>query len=857
MTRYFFSIIILLILILPLFGQDWVQKMERMDTDFYSIQKSFNEYWKDRPIERGKGWKQFKRWEYFWEQRVYPSGQFPAPNQTALAMEAYWQKRAESPNAIAADDADWTSLGPDSWTTVSYNPGIGRVNCVVRDPNNSNLLYIGAPSGGFWKSTDGGATWYTTTDAQTVLGVTSIAIDPTNSDVIFIGTGDGDAGDTYSIGLLKSTDGGETWQQTGLQWDVTESRRISKVLIHPNNPNIMLAATNNGIYKSTDAGVNWSNVLSGNFKDMEFKPGDPSTVYASGSSFYKSTDTGDTFSESMTGISNPIRIQRIAIAVSSANSNYVYLLISDAVTSGLHGVYRSTDSGASFSLQANSPNLLDSSIDGSGSGGQGWYDLAIAVSPSDINEVYVGGVNTWKSTDGGVNWNIVGYWYYPNTSVPYVHADVHALEFYGSDLYAGSDGGLWVTSDGGSNWTDLSAGLVTTQFYRMGGYPGDAGLILTGAQDNGTNRYRDAAWVHVRGADGMEAAINYNNPDTMYCCIQSGGLYRSIDGGDNFQSIKNDIDEDGNWVTPYLLHPTDPQTLFAGYVNVWKTTDGGDSWVKLSDFGGSTLRSIAIAKSNPNVVYTATGNIIYRTTDGGSNWNDVTSNLPVDQASLTYIAVSDFDADEVWVTFSGYVDGVKVYKSVNGGANWSNVSGTLPNLPVNCIVFQNNYNDALYIGTDVGVYYTDTTLTDWEPFMQGLPNVIVDELEIHYGAGLLRAATYGRGMWQSPLKNVVSGLEQSPSNPQLFSLYQNYPNPFNPSTTISYMLERNRHITLRIYDMQGKEIRTLIDAVQSAGLHQIRWNGQNNQGTAVAGGVYISTLTSNGFKQSRKMILLR
>ena len=831
--------------------------MENMDGNFYTIRKAFDDYWKDRTIERGNGWKQFKRWEYFWEQRVYPHGRFPAPNQTALAIKTYWQNRQRSLNKAAADDANWTSLGPDSWTTLSYNPGIGRVNCVVRDPNYSDLLYIGAPSGGFWKSTDGGATWYTTTDAQTVLGVTSIAIDPTNSSVIFIATGDGDAGDTYSIGLLKSIDGGETWQQTGLQWDVTETRRISKVLIHPNNPDIMLAATNNGVYKSTDAGDSWLNVLAGNYKDMEFKPGDPATVYVSGSKFYKSTDTGDTFSESMTGIKNTIRVQRIAIAVSSDNSSYVYLLISDAVTSGLHGVYRSTDSGASFVLQSDSPNILDSSIDGSGLGGQGWYDLSIAVSPSDANEVFVGGVNTWKSTDGGVNWEIVGYWYYPNTSVPYVHADIHALDFYGSDLYAGSDGGLWVTSNGGMNWTDLSAGLVTTQFYRMGGYPGDPGLIITGAQDNGTNRYRNNAWVHVRGADGMEAAINYNNPDTMYCCIQNGGLYRSEDGGDSFQSIKNEINEDGNWVTPYVLHPTNPQTLFAGYVNVWTTIDGGDSWVKISDFSGSTLRSIAVAKSNPNVIYTAKDNVIYRTVDGGASWSDVTSNLPVDQAGITYIAVSDFDADEVWVTFSGYVDGVKVYTSKDGGVNWNNVSATLPNLPVNCIVFQNNFHNALYVGTDVGVYYTDTTLTDWEPYMQGMPNVIVNELEIHYGADMLRAATYGRGMWQSPLKNVVSNISDKPQTPQDITLYQNYPNPFNPSTIISYALERNRPVLLKIYDLQGKEIRTLIDAEQSAGLHEIRWDGLNYAGYSVAGGVYIYTLKSGGINQSRKMLLLR
>lgn len=839
-------------------AQQWVRMMEERKSNFYRIQQEFNDYWKDRNVGRGKGWKPFKRWEYFWEPRVYPTGEFPAPDRAAKAFQTYMNSLPGSGVfKNNADQAAWSSMGPERWETISYNPGIGRINCVARDPLNSNLLYAGAPSGGFWKSLDGGQHWYTTTDNQTVLGVSSIAVHPLNPNIIFIATGDGDAGDNYSIGVLKSTDGGESWQQTGLQWDVTEAQRISKLLINPDNPDIMLAAANNGIYKSINGGMDWVNVQAGNFKDMEFKPADPSIVYAAGSRFYKSVNSGDSFAESMSGINQLLNIQRIAIAVTQANPDYVYLLISDNISSGFFGFYRSENSGSSFIKRSDSPNILSHSADGSGEGGQGWYDLAVAVSPNNAEEVFAGGVNVWKSYDGGVNWELNCYWYYPN-DYQYVHADIHSLDFYGTDIYSASDGGVYVSGDDGVSWTNLTFGLSTMQFYRFSGYPADANLLLGGTQDNGTNRFKDNIWTHVFGSDGMETAINYNNPDTMYASYYYGGIMRSADGGESFYGIKGEIDEDGGWVTPYVLHPQNPQTLFAAYVNVWKSDNGGDNWTKISDFSGGTLRLLAVAKSDPQVIYTGTGNTLYRSSDGGAEWTDISSGLPTSQASMTYAAVADDDADKVWVSFSGFADGQKIYATQDGGYSWSNISGTLPNLPVQCIVYQKNYHDALYIGTDLGVYYKDSTLADWQPYMNGLPNVIVKELEIHYDSGMLRAATYGRGVWQTPLKSLVSAI--SPPASQLvksFHLFQNYPNPFNPGTTIEFELEQNARVRLLVYDVNWKVVRQLIDGWQGIGVHSVTWDGNSQSGKAVAGGVYFYELNVGSQKETRKMLLLK
>ncbi len=730
-----------------LYAQDYIEQMEDPDANFYDIQKSFNKYWLGKKIERGNGWKQFKRWEYFMESRVYPTGRLPEPDFVSREYKKYLKQYPKSTHKKS--NADWTPKGPGSWNTTSYNPGLGRVNCVTVAPNDANIICIGAPSGGFWKSVDGGLTWYTTTDSLTVLGVSAIAIDPTNSDIIYIATGDGDGGATYSIGVLYSTDGGYTWNTTGLNWQITQSRRISKLLIHPINPDILIAATNNGIYKTNNAGVTWNLIQSGNFKDMEFKPGDPSTIYACGSSYYKSTDTGNSFNQVTSGVPASYSVNRLAIAVTPANPDYVYMLAGSSSNSGFYGLYRSTNSGTSFSTMSTTPNILGYSSNGTSTGGQSSYDLAIAVSPNNADEIYTGGINIWRSNDGGTTWSINAYWYYPEPAYPYVHADCHSLDFYGPILYSGCDGGIFKTSNGGSTWEDISAGLYITQFYRIGGFPGNSELIIGGTQDNGTNRFNTGQWTHVLGADGMEAAIDYSNPSTMYAAIQYGGLRRSYDGGDSFSSIENNINENGGWVTPYVLDPIDPNTIYAGFVNVWKSTNQGDFWTKISSFGG-TLRSLAISQSNPDYIYAATSSSIRRTTNGGVSWTNINAGLPT-SASITYITISDIDPEKIWVTFSGFSNGNKVFTSTTGGDTWTNISGSLPNIPVNCIVHQSNSNDGIYIGTDLGIYYKNNNSNDWELFSNNLPNVIVRELEIHYASGLIRAATYGRGLWESPL----------------------------------------------------------------------------------------------------------
>ncbi len=752
-------------------AQGWINKIQDPSVNFYDVQKSFNKYQEQKEKkeklkkifsfgqnieEENENYILYKRWEHYVAPRVYPSGD-RAVMQTG---NQEFQKILSNHFYKSAMQAggNWSPLG--AFTIPADGGGAGRLNCIRFHPNNQNTIYVGAPSGGLWKTTNGGLTWSTNTDGLPSIGISDIAIDATDPDIMYIATGDIDASDTYSTGILKSVNGGLSWNITGLNWTTNQARDICRVIINPNDPNMLFAGANTGVFKSIDAGITWTKVLAAsNIKDIELKPGDPSTIYAvSSTNFYKSTNTGNNFSVVNNGLPVSSTVGRIAIAVTPADPSYVYLLYTNSTDFGFLGLYRSINSGTSFTMQSDSPNLLGYDTDGQDSGGNGWYTLSLAVSPASQNEIVVGGVNIWKSYDGGVNWSLNAHWT-GDGGAPYVHADIHDLIYRpdGDTYYAATDGGIYSTSDGGVSWLDQSSGLQIGQMYRLGCAATNASLVLQGWQDNGTNLYSSGNWEAVLGGDGMECFIDWSDPTYMYAEYQNGALSRSLDGGANFSDIVNNISEPGQWITPWQQDPIDPQTIYAGFLNVWKSTDRGDTWAAISAFNSGGLTCLAVAKSNPLYIYASDGTTIYKTTDGGTTWNTLT-NPAGSINTLTYIAVSESNPDKIWLTYSGYTADKKVYKSTNGGSSWNNISGNLPNIPVNCVVNQSGTTDGVYVGTDMGVYYTDAGITSWMPYSNGLPNVIVDELEIHYATNKLRAATYGRGLWETAIYNPASNL---------------------------------------------------------------------------------------------------
>lgn len=719
--------------------------------NFYDIKREFTNYWKDRAYERGKGFKQFSRWAAFVEPRVYPTGNLANASRSKAYQE--YQKYLQSNPAAklfataapTATNANWTALGPFGSPT---NGDAGRLQCVRFNPAGTNTIYVGAAAGGLWVSTNGGTSWTTNTDQLASLGVADIAIDPSNPNIMYIATGDNDAGDTHSTGVLKSTDGGSTWNPTGLNWSTSLQRRIGRLLINPLNTNEIHAATSQGMYRTLDGGTTWTLKVAGGFKDAEYKPGDTTTIYgASGSALFRSTNGGNTYSSISYGGTG---LMRIAIAVTPADPNYVYIL-GGAADYSFGGLFRSVNSGTTFTTMSTSPNLFGWSNDGSDPGGQGWYDIAIDASPTNKDEITVGGVNTWRSTNGGATWTLNSHWY--GFGAPYVHADCHDIRYTsGSTCYTGTDGGIAVTTNSGVTWNAINGAMNISQQYRIGLSASSPTWLVTGHQDNGTNLLNGTSWDEIYGGDGGDCFVDWSNNNTIIASYIYGDFNKSTNGGATWTPIQNGLTGTAAWVAPICQNPTNANIFYCGYQDVFKSTNKGSSWAQLGSLGGvGDVLHIVVAPSNTNIIYATRSASVYKTTDGGLTWSSITGSLPVGTSQITGIDIDNTNPNNVYVTFSGYAAGNKVFYSSNGGGTWSNYSNGLPNIPTNCVVFRHNSPGAVYVGTDVGVYYRELSMTSWIPYMTGLPNVVIDELEIYYPTGKLRAATYGRGTWETDL----------------------------------------------------------------------------------------------------------
>lgn len=697
--------------------------------------EAFNQYWLTRDKNRkGSGYKPFMRWEYHWRNYTNEQGYI----MSSTDFWNVWRQKKQSRtnrNSFSLPVSNWQAVGPFTHTnTGSWSSGQGRVNIVHVDPSNSNVVYLGAPAGGIWKSINNGTTWTPLTDELPQIGVSGIAVDYSNPNIIYIATGDKDAGDSYSVGVYKSTDGGLTWNATGVMGGSNPSS-AGDIIIHPTNSQILWCATNNGIYKTTNAGNSWTQVQSGDFAQgsIRLKPGDPTTIYAvSNNSFYRSTDTGSTFTQITTGL--PSSSSRLLLDVTPANAEYVYIL-SATTGNAFQGIYRSINGGTNWAVTSGSTDVFESN--------QSWYDLALAVSPTNAHEIYTGCLNVWKSTDGGVTMNKINNWSSP-AAPSYTHADIHYLGFHGNKLFCGSDGGIYVSSNGGTNFTDLTAGVQISQFYKIAVSKQSAANMVGGLQDNGGHAYSSGQWKNYYGADGMDTAINPNNPNQYYGFIQSGGnLYISNNAGNGLSaSVPAPTGISGNWVTPLAIN--NAGLLFAGYNNLYKLVSG--TWVQQNSnsVGSGNIEEIAIDPSNDNIIYVANGSTLYKSTDLGVTFTNVYSA----SSTITSIEVHSSESNILYLTTQGSFG--QVLKSINGGTTFSNISSGLPNIGKNVIVHQGrNTDNPLYVGTTLGVYYRDDTMTQWESFDTNLPNVSVTDLEINLEDAKLIAATYGRGIWQT------------------------------------------------------------------------------------------------------------
>lgn len=714
--------------------------------------------------------KHFNRWAYYQSLHLGPSGEFV--NISKKTLEAV-QSQSDAP--LTSANGSWAFIGPD--TTSNNNPnasgmGLGRVDRIAFHPSNANTIYVGTPAGGLWKTTNGGVTWSALSNFIPSLGISGIVIDWNNTSNIYVLTGDGDSffggfvsQSGYirmSVGVLVSHDGGVTWEQTGV---LSENNFCGYQLIqHPTNPAILIAATSDGIFRTTNSGQTWVRERAGTYYDVEFKPGTPATVYASGpGAFFYSNDTGDTWFNNSTFDVALCAGGRVEIGVTPNSPNRVFLLAGpgNVGANTFCGFYQSTNSGqpvvigTSFTRLSTTPNVFNDPT-GASTLDQSAYDIGIAVRPNNFQTIVLAGLITHLSTNGGsVFTALTSYW---ESGGNYIHPDVHCVAYnpLNNNLYAATDGGFYRSTNDGTTWTNLSSGINVSQFFHLDDFDANSNVILTGAQDNGI-KYRSGNstyFSHINSGDGFGAAIQFNNQSAGFAGVNARVRYFT-----NYTTTGSTVIYNGTFFMPIALHASIPTMVYIGSSRVFSydAAVGGSA----TQLGNLALGNWAIktCPSNASRIYAAGGassfaaaGQLFMTSNGGSTWDTISDQpgFPAVYPRITDIGVKPNNSAFVYATFSGYTDGVKVVYSSSGGQDWYNISYDLPNIPVWSIEVDANNN--IYIGTDLGVYYKAAGATSWEPFYNGLPNVPVSDLAINEGSDQLLASTFGRGIWKSSLR---------------------------------------------------------------------------------------------------------
>jgi len=748
----------------------------------------------------------FDRWKHYWEAHTDENGNLVSPIKTWQELKAFEKLQTKTAQkTTATDQSNWSFHGPD------YSPangkGIGRINVIGFHPTDSNTFWIGSAGGGAWKTTDGGMKWAPVNDFLPVLGVSDIDFNPQKPSTIYMCTGDRDASDNFSIGVLKSYDGGATWDTTGLKWSTSDTRLTNSLIINPVDTSSLTLAASTGLYKSYDGGTTWTLVLGGNFKQLVAHPTDTAVIYAAGFSsgtyqVHRSADGGATWAITSNFPSNT----RVVIAVTPANPAIVKTVVAKT-DYGLLGIYNSTDTGKTFikifddGTNCND-NILASTPNGNQCGGQGWYDLSIAISPKNENEVVVGGVNTWYSVTGGASWNIANQWTSALPGIETVHAAKHYHLYsplMANTLFECNDGGLYKTNNPASIWNDLSNGMGITQFYRNA-VTNMASFIVGGAQDNGSKKLDNGTYTELTGGDGMDCLIDYSDPKTIYTSIQYGEFRRSINGGATFTDIHNNIPgkPEGDWITPIIIHPSLPTYIITGYDKVYVSADKGNTWTAMSPSQPDNIKRLAISYTNPDHLYMLVSNGIKHTTDFGATWTTIKVSVG---GIISDIQVDPKDENHIWVTFNGF--GTNKVAEYSPATGWKAHNDLLPNVPAHCVAIDSS-KGTIYIGTDIGVFFRDPALSYWQPFNNKLPTVEVADLGINYTSGELCAASYGRGMWKSPLYDpaIAANVGNIPLANNVITLVPNPNNGRFEITTANKALQGS-NITVRIISMTG------------------------------------------------------
>ena len=736
---------------------------------------------------------------------------YPSINQSTISAKVL---------ATESKFTSWSALGPG-------NVG-GRTRTLAIDPTTPSTIYTAGVAGGIWKSTDGGSNWTPLNDLMNNMAVTTVVIDPQDNNILYAGTGEGffNNGAVRGDGIFKSSNKGETWEILTTTSDNINFHYVNKIVVSSNNSNHIYAATSTGIWKSTDAGLTWN--ITYNFTSNKKDIGctdivirtDRSVDYLLGAcgSFHggkiiRTTDAGDTW----TSIVEEQYMGRTSLAIAPSDQNIIYALATSTEPNdfyhGLLGVYRTVDGGDSWTLRVanNSSNklnrlLLSNPIAASESLcnpnsarpdvyiNQGWYDNTIAVDPVNPNKVWAGGIDLFRSDDGGASWGLASQWWQKDKP-HYVHADQHGIYFHpdydginNKTIYASNDGGiirsdnaLATTSSDPCNlkdntfqWTNLNNNYAVTQFYHGLAFP-DGKSYLAGAQDNGTNLGKDATgsiWKEIYGGDGGYVAIDPTNPQIIFAATQNRGLHKSTDGGTSFNSAVSGINESINnfgFITPFVMDQNNSNNLWIGGKTLWRTINQAGSWQQASisnmiSVQNETTSAWAVAPNNSNYVMAGTnkGNIYWSdhalSADNTTSWQSTSptegniSSLifdPKDQ-NIAYATYSTFGVDHIW-------------KSIDAGATWTAIdnkglSTGIPDIPVHTLAIHPANSNILFAGTDLGIFVSTNGGNSWAVENTGFTNTVVEHLDINTieGQSTLFAFTHGRGAWRTKLAIIYT-----------------------------------------------------------------------------------------------------
>lgn len=762
---------------------------------------------------------------------------------------------------------------------------------------------------------------------------------------------------SYGMGILKTTDYGVTWTKS-LDWSYNSERGIEKVRIDPNNFNIIWAATTEGTFKSTDAGQIWTqvhNVLM--VTDIVINPNNSNIVYeacgnlgSTGNGIYRTTDAGNSWTKLTSGLPSNYGGKAL-LEIYQSNPQIIFASIGNGSSTGA-GTWlcKSTNGGDNWTIV----NTTDYSTY------QGWYSHWVGVNQTDQNQLLVGGIDIYKSSNGSSTLNQKSYWYLwyfgvtppggPEGPPDYVHADQHSITYYPDNpniIYFGTDGGVFRTTDGGETFAGCNGGYQSTQFYsQFSSSYTSADISIGGLQDNATAIYLGTdAWKRVIGGDGCATGINPNNENNMFGTYTNLTLYRSSDLGDNWVDISPPNSYSAGFYAPFLVSPTNPDILFAGSEFVSKSTYQGSSWTILNGgqpIDGNPLLAMTMSNYSLDTIYATTtpvssrGNV-FVTFNGGTNWTNVTGSLP--DRYLTDIATQHDNASIVYLIVAGFGSS-HLFKSTNAGQTWTDIGSTLPDAPGFSVVVDPLNSNNVFYGNDITVYASTDAGNTWFEYSNGLPEaVFAYDLNIVNTNHKLRVATHGNGDYEADIDltvpvelisfsaNVNKGkvilnwetatetnnrgfeIERSVDNNNFvtsgfiegngtsaenhiysfsdnalngniyyrlkqidfngkfeysktieinstlatnFVLSQNYPNPFNPSTIIEYQIPYSSFVTIKVYDILGKEVATLVNKNQKAGNYSVVFNGKN-----LSSGFYIYKLQSGNSSEIKKMDLIK